>query len=142
MEAAIEDEMLMGLFSKLLGLSGQKESLIRRLLRNRISQDPSAASYGQSPDFADKMPTLMLMGTPEATIVTCVETWAKLKQSGQVEAAIANRIASLRHGPSHRASVEAVIRDRVQAEHGHSGFLPAEHVDWCIREAKITYGIG
>ena len=70
----------MGLFSKLMGVSGQKESLIRRLLRQRVSQDPTALAYGQGPKFADKMPTLMLMGTPEATIVTCVETWAKLKQ--------------------------------------------------------------
>ena len=132
----------MGLFSKLMGVSGQKESLVRRLLRQRVSQDPSAAAYGQGPEFADKMPTLMLMGTPEATIVTCVETWAKLKQSGQGEAAIASRIASFRGGSSQGGSVEAVIRSRVQAEHGHSGFLPAEHVDWCIREAKVTYGIG
>jgi len=133
----------MGLFSKLLmGVSAQKESLIRRLLWQRVSQDPAAAAHGQGPEFVDNMPTLILMGTPEATIVTCVETWAKLKQSGQSEATIASRIASFRGGSSQGGSVEAVIRNRVQAEHGHSGFLPAEHVDWCIRQAKTTYGTG
>ena len=132
----------MGLFSELMGVSSQKESLIRRLLRQRVSQDPSAAAYGQGPEFADKMPTLMLMETPEATIVTCVEMWAKLRQSGQSDTAIASRNASFRGGSSHGSSVEIVIRNRVQAEHGHSGFLPAEHIDWCIREAKVNYGIG
>ena len=131
----------MGLFSKLMGVSSQKESLIRCLLRQRVSQDPSAAAYGQGPEFADKMPTLMLMGTPEATIVTCVESWAQLKGQGLSEPAIAQKIAAFRGGSSFGGGVVDVIRDRVLGEHGHSGFLPADHVDWCINEARGVYGV-
>lgn len=130
----------MGFFSKLLGVSGQKEALIRRLLKRRIANDPAAAAHGQTPDFADSMPTLMMMGMAEATIATCVESWAQLRAQGMSDADAARKIASLRGGAS-GSTVEEVIRSRVQSEHGHSGYLPASHVDWCIQEAKAAYGI-
>ncbi len=131
----------MGIFSKLMGMSDQKVNLIRTLLRQRIALDPTAKAMGQTPALADEMPMMMLMGLPEATIVTCVESWAQLRQQRVADAEIAKRIASLRGGAPGANTVEDVIRDRVQAEHGQSGFLPSEHVEACIREAKRAYGI-
>jgi hypothetical protein len=130
-----------GLFSKLFGMADGKVNLIRALLRQRIAIDPTAKRLGQTPAFADEMPTMMLMGLPEATIVTCVESWAQMRGQRVPDAEIARRIASFRGGAPGATTVEDVIRYRVQAEHGQSGFLPAEHVEWCIREARTAYGI-
>jgi hypothetical protein len=130
-----------GFLSKLLGVSEQKEALIRRLLKRRIANDPAAAAHGQTADFADTMPTLIIVGMAEATIVTCVESWGQLRGQGMSDADIARKIASFRGGAS-GTTVEAVIRSRVQSEHGHSGYLPPDHIDWCIKEAKAAYGIG
>jgi hypothetical protein len=131
----------MGLFTRLMGVSAEKERLIRRLLKARVARDPSARAMGQGPEFADSVNSLMLMGLPEATIVTCVESWAQLKGQGLSEAAIAQKIASFRGADSMGAGVEAVIRSRMLAKHGHGGFLPADHVDWCIKEARGAYGV-
>lgn len=104
----------MGFFSKLLGVTGQKVTLIRRLLRERIRQDPTAAVYGQGPQLAVEMPALMMMGTPEATIVTCVETCANLSRAGQNELTTANRIASFRGGSAGSGSVSLGVSARIR----------------------------
>lgn len=114
---------------------------MRRLLKARIERDPSARAMGQGPEVADKLNTLMLMGMPEATIVTCVETWAQLRKQGHSDSMIASKIASFRGGDSSGGNVEGVIRERIQAEHGHGTFLPVDHVDWCIEQARIEYGV-
>jgi hypothetical protein len=90
----------MGLFTRLMGVWAEKERLIRRLLKARVACDPSARAMGRGPEFADSVNSLMLMRLPEATIVTCVESWTQLKGQGLSEAAIAQKIASFRGGDS------------------------------------------
>jgi hypothetical protein len=131
----------MGFFTRLMGVSAEKEQLMRRLLKARVARDPSARAMGQGPEFADSVNSLVLMGLPEATIVTCVESWAQLRGQGLSEPAIAQKIAAFRGGSSFGGGVVDVIRARVLGEHGHSGFLPADHVDWCIKEARAAYGV-
>jgi hypothetical protein len=131
----------MGLFTRLFGVSAPKEDLMRRLLKARVARDPSARAFGQGPEFADSVNSFVLMGMPEATIVTCVESWAQLRNQGLNESAIAEKIAAFRGGTSLGGGVEEVIRARVLGEHGHGGFLPADHVDWCIKEARAFYGV-
>lgn len=126
---------------KLVGGSGDKESLIRRLLKRRIAQDPNAHALGQTPAVADDLGTQQLMGLPEATIVTCVETWAVLSREGLSQDEIARRIAQHRGTRYPGDGVEALIRICVDAEHGNALYLPSAHVEWCIREARTAYGI-
>jgi len=121
-------------------MSDQKESLVRRLLKQRITNDPAAAAHGQDAESADSMPVFILMGMAETTIVTCVESWMQLRKQGISDADAAQKIASFRGGAS-GTTVEAVIRSRVQSEHGHSGYLPPDHIDWCIQEAKSVYDV-
>lgn len=129
----------MGLLSRLLGGSSDKERLIRRLLRARIEKDPSAKRFGQDAAFADSVPVGTLMGLPEATIVTCVETWARFKQQGLPEVEIARQVAAFRRKDSRGNDMEETIRIIVQEEHSQGGFLPADHIDYCIREARQSY---
>ncbi len=131
----------MSLFLRLMGVSAKKEQLIRRLLKDRVVRDPSAHAMGQGPEFADSVNSLVLMGLPEATIVTCVESWAQLKRQGFNETDIAQKIAAMRGGSSFGADVVEVIHALASGGHGHSGFLPADHVDWCIKEARAAYGV-
>lgn len=125
----------------MMGVSAKKENLIRRLLRERIEDDPSAAEFGQDASFAGKMPVTMLLGMPEATIVTCVESWAELKKQGIKNAEIAKRIAAFRRVPTDKKTVNAVIMQIVIAEHGHGGYLPVPHITYCIVEAQKVYGL-
>ncbi len=118
-----------------------KDDLIRRLLKRRIAEDPNARALGQTPDFADGIDTFQLMGLPEGTIVTCVETWATAAKQGVSEDDIARRIADYRGAPYASGGVEALIRTLVQGEHGNASYLPSTHVEWCIREARTAYGI-
>lgn len=126
---------------KAISGSGSKEDLVRRLLKRRIAEDPNAHALGQTPAFADRLDTFQLMGLPEATIVTCIETWATGSKQGLSEDEIARRIAEFRGAPYSGGGVRAVIRVLMQTEHGNSWYLPTEHVEWCIREARAAYGI-
>ena len=121
--------------------SGDKESLIRRLLKRRIAQDPNAHALGQTPAFADRIDTFQLMGMPEATIVTCVETWGALTRDGMTEDDIARWIAQYRGARYTGGGVQRLIRTLTQTEHGDAWYLPADHIEWCIREARAAYGI-
>lgn len=129
----------MGFFTKLFGMDG-KEQLIRSLLKKRISEDPSTAGYGQGPEYADKISFIQLMGHAEATIVTCVQNWKYARDQGSPDVYAASMIANHRNAPP-AGTVEEVIHTCVEQEHGHSGFLPSSHIDWCIEEAKKYYGI-
>lgn len=99
-----------------------------------LSNDPAAAAHGQTADFADSMRTLMMMGMAEATIVTCIESWGQLRGQGVSDADATKKIASFRGGAS-GTTVEAVIRSRVQSEHGHSGYLPPV---WVLPEKRLV----
>lgn len=131
----------MGLFARLLGLSAEKEHLIRRLLHSRLSSYSSVSGPGRAPDSAYSVNSLLLMGVPEATIVTCVESWAHLKAQGLCDNDIANQIASFRRTPFFGGGVEDVICRCVRSEHGARCHLTTEHLAWCIHEARAAYRV-
>lgn len=157
---------LMGWLRQLLhAVTGtvDKEALIRRLLKHRIDSDPNARALGQAQAIADGLDAFQLLALPEATIVTCVETWAVLARRGCGEDEVVRRIgefrglplsgdprvaafimggfdAALGHVPTPRG-VEALIRSLMSIEHSNSAKLTDAHVDWCIREARAAYRI-
>lgn len=131
----------MGFLNRLMGVSAKKENLMRRLLKERIKSDSSASSHGQGPEYADSVSTMMLIGLPEATIVTCVETWANFNRQGRSEQEAAAAIAQHRRVSSASGGVVEVIQRIMKSEHGHSGFMTPEHVDYCIRESRREFGV-
>ena len=56
-----------------------KTELIRSLLKARLSSDPMATLAGVTPDLVDEQAEQDVLGTPEGTIVTIVETYIQLQ---------------------------------------------------------------
>lgn len=59
-------------------VSSDKIELIRNLVRRRVQNDPIASMLGNINSLTESM----LIGLPEATIVTIVETYWKMKNQG------------------------------------------------------------
>lgn len=132
----------MGLLTRMLGGSNEKLGLIRRLLKERIRTDPNAKQFGQDESFADSIPDRQLLGLPEATIVTCVESWSSLRKRGLADGEVVLKIAAFRNqAGAYFSRVEDLIEACVKSEHGHSGHLTASHVKWCIKESKTFYRV-
>jgi hypothetical protein len=83
-----------GLSTRLGSANSDKIKIIKGLVRERVQNDPIASKLGD----IDGLSETMLMGLPEATIVTIVETWAILRKQGVGEEEILKRIEA------HRAS--------------------------------------
>lgn len=116
-----------------------KETLIRRLLKRRMKIDPTTAVLGP-PSVADTLPALVLLGTPEATIVTCVETWAQFLEEGASEAHAVVAICSHRGIPRTKTVPDA-IRHAVTTEHEMTSGAQRDHTEWCLEEAMKAYGV-
>jgi len=76
----------MGIFSWLFGSGSKKVELIRQLATKRISRSPIPL-----PQKPSSLPTIQLMGLPEATAITIAESYFGLTQRGvsELEALIA-----------------------------------------------------
>ena len=122
-------------------VSVDKIALVRRLLKKRVTDDPNAHALGQTSAIINELSEFQLMGSPEATIATCVESWAAMANQGQAEHEIAESIALLRSVPYSDGGVRAVINSCVRQEHASASFLPESHIDWCIAEARAAYGV-
>lgn len=137
----------MGFFARALGImSAEKEALIRRLILDGIRD----GYYADSPSAVARLGVVRLMGTPEATIVTCVESWAKLKAQGFDQDAIASKIATFRGvevGKDHDAigapsSVSLTIMNVVAKEIGFEAQLRfLRHLGHCEFEARVFYRV-
>jgi hypothetical protein len=66
----------MGIFSRLFRRGNLKENLIRGLVKRRVQNNRVADMLGD----VDSIPNQLLMGLPEATIVTIVETYWLMKK--------------------------------------------------------------
>lgn len=121
--------------------NAEKIELIKTLAKKRVQNDPIASMLGD----IDELSKTMLMGLPEATIVTIVETWAILKIQGVREEDILKRIEA------HRASfgdygdlpkpltLENYIKYRLDLEHRHGAHISEEFIDYAIEVAKQQF---
>lgn len=66
-------------------MDSNKTNLIKTLAKMRIRSDPMAANFGISEEDINYLNETMLMGLPEATIVTIVETYWKIKEDKNVD---------------------------------------------------------
>tara|TARA_R110001592_G_scaffold47479_2_gene150393 strand:+ start:437 stop:856 length:420 start_codon:yes stop_codon:yes gene_type:complete len=138
----------MGFLRKLFGGGDQpsKEELIRSLARRRISTDPLAKQMGYDESMVDSLGTMELLSTPEAAIVTIVETFALSRKSGAPDKAIFDHIEM------HRSQIgsgelptpltlESYILYRLEIEHSSGPPLSDDFVLWAIVTAKRSFGL-
>lgn len=95
---------------------------IKALLRERLEE---AGVFDQWRREFQEMNAFMVMATPEATIVTIVESYVRLKASGRGEGEIFRWIEQQRSpigsGPLPvPLTLQSYIRYRVDLEHGHT----------------------
>jgi len=88
--------MSMGLLGKMFGGRGTKLGLIKEMTKFRIQNDPGAKPLGVSTSAVDRMPEAQIMGLPEATIATIVETYTRLKKQGSQDGDIFDLIEAHR----------------------------------------------
>src|SRR5438552_317809 len=102
-----------------------KMDLIRTLLKARLRADQMAQLAGVTPDLVDQQSDEDVLGTPEATIVTIVESYISLKRLGIPESDILARIEK------HRSMIgagtlptpltlQSYVRYRVSLEYAHT----------------------
>ncbi len=72
----------MGFFTRLFGhrVEDGRITLIKELMKDRLTE--------YHPAIIDKTPNMMVLGTPEGTLVAIVETYSVLKQKGYDHVAI------------------------------------------------------
>ena len=124
-----------------------KLKLIRSFIKKRTIQDPMASAMGFSPDMVDELPLPMLMGMPEATLVTIVEAFATLKRTGLSDAKAFQQIESSR-ADSHAGDIpvgmtlEAYCGYRVSREHPEQdgqGEISDKHIFECVELSRTLY---
>ena len=137
----------MSTFDKLFGRRPTKFDLIRKLLKARLRSDPMAQLAGINPDAVDSQPDAVILGTPEGTITTIVETYIAMKRQGVPEEEILLRIEE------HRSEIGAgtvvfplplrsYIRYRVSLEHSASAPVSDDSLDHSIQEALKFFESG
>ena len=135
----------MGWLSALFGGGRTKESLIRTLVKKRVSSDPSAAVSGVTPDAIDALSAERLMGLPEATVVMISEAWSQGKGRGLPEGQIfqlieAHRSMAAKGDLPLSLTLESYIEYRVDLEHSDGMPVSVDHIEHCVREARKFFG--
>lgn len=140
-EARFKRSGIMRIFGKLFGKGMSKEKLIKSLVRKRIQDDPFAKVLGID---VDALSDLELMGLPEATIVTIVETYYMMKHQENLpdeeifEVIEAHR--SIMSGDTGTMPsplmLSSYIKYRLSLEHSHGVPISSKFVDEAIEEAK------
>ena len=126
-------------FSTPFSVNSDKIELIKNLVKKRVQNDPIASTLGD----IDSLSETMLMGLPEATIMTIVETYCMMKRQGNLpdeeifEAIEAHRSMLGDTGtiPS-PLTLSSYIKYRLGLEHSHGAPLRSKFVDKAIEEAK------
>ncbi|CAK8713381.1 hypothetical protein GCAAIG_02700 [Candidatus Electronema halotolerans] len=132
---------LFGLFKKKI----TKESLIRELVKKRLANDPNFAEmFDVSPAVIDSMPIVVIMGLPEATIFSIVESWARCLNENISPMRILQLIEAHRCNAAEgempfSLSLEVYIRYRVKLEHSEGASISDSHIDHCIYQARNFY---
>lgn len=136
----------MGLMSTIFGDRGRKDALLRLLIKRRIAADPGAAAMGFRAEMVDALGRLDLLGTPEATIATIVESFATLIESGVTPSEAIGRIEWHRSplgmlGEGRTNDLEVYVGLRVALEHGGTPGLTGAIVKQHVAAARQHYGI-
>lgn len=130
-----------GLSTPLGPVNLNKIELIKNLAKMRVQNDPIASMLGN----IDSLSETMLMGLPEATIVTIVETYWQLRNQElsdkEILEAIENHRASFGDAgtlPS-QLTLSNYIKYRVRLEHSHGAPISDNFIDEAIQEATETF---
>ena len=134
----------MSFVSKFFGPKRTKFDLIRDLIKTRLREDPNAAAMGAPPEMVDQQPDEVLIGTPEATVVTILETYHSLRDKGASMAEALITIEQHRNqfisGRLPRiASLSDYIIYRVQLEHADGPKLPRGAISRAMIEGTKFY---
>ena len=135
----------MGLFDRLFARKSSKIGLIRNLLKARLQNDAMARTTGVTPALVDQQSDEDMLGTPEATIVTIVESYIQLRQLGFPDSEILTRIENHRSMigsgtvPS-PLTLRNYIRYRVSLEYAHTAPVSDASLDSSIRAARDYFG--
>ena len=134
----------MSFVSKFFGPKRTKFDLIRDLIKTRLREDPIARAMGATPEMVDQQPDEVLIGTPEGTVVTILETYHSLRDRGAsfAEALIAierhrNQFISGRMPIT--TSLSTYIIYRVQLEHADGPKRPTGAISRAIIEGTKFY---
>jgi hypothetical protein len=128
----------MGFLKRIFGKGSKdddpKISLIKSLIKNRLPFHENEI---------DSTPPAMLMGTPEATLVTIVETYWHFKIQGHNDETIFDAIESHRakfepapSGVSHPVSLNNYVKYRLRLEHEPTVEMTDDLVETCIQESN------
>ncbi len=118
-----------------------KTDLIRSLVKARLRDDPMAKIAGVSPDTVDQQSDEDVLGAPEASIVTIVESYIQLSRLGFPEPEILRRIEKHRSMIGSDAipsplTLRSYIRYRVSLEYAQSAPVTDASVDYSILAAR------
>lgn len=130
-----------GLGTPFNGVSANKIELIRNLVKKRVQNDPIASMLGD----IDSLSETMLMGLPEATIVTIVETYWQSKNQGLSDKEILETIERHRASfgnsgtlPS-QLTLSNYIKYRVGLEHSHGAPISDDFIEEAIKQATNAF---
>lgn len=117
---------------------------IRAFAKKRVIQDPIAIDQGFSPAMIEQLADETLIGLPEGTLVTIVETFATLKSQGISDKEALERIESHRSMIGAAAmpdplSLESYISYRLSLEYADSGPISDQHISECLLMARTLY---
>jgi len=122
-----------------------KIKLIKNLAKKRFLNDPIAQVLSVV-EYIDSLPDTQLMGLPEATIVTIVETYWQSRNQGlsdkEIFEAIENHRAIIGAGtiPS-PLTLSTYIKYRVGLEHSGGAPISEIFIDEAIKEATAYYEV-
>jgi len=137
---------MIGPFGKLLGAGRTRARLIRTLVQKRARHDPLASSLGD----VERIPAAVLMGLPEATIVTIVEAYWRMKvqdpylSDKKIFEAIElqrSRFIDRTAMPS-PLTLSSYVKYRVGLEHAYATSMMNAFVDQALEEADRVFNPG
>ncbi|MGI9250061.1 MAG: hypothetical protein ACR2PR_02535 [Pseudohongiellaceae bacterium] len=135
----------MGLFRELFGSGVDKKALIKELTKSRVRDDFMAAAMGFDESMVDSLSGIQIMGLPESTIVTIVQTWATLRKRGVSDEEIIMRIE--RHRSRFKdggnlpspLTLSSYIKHRVNLEHAIGAPIEDSFIEEAVELSKQRY---
>lgn len=120
---SVYTDYLMRFFPTIFSPKKTKFDLIRELIKERFLEDPLATSMGSTLEIIDQQPNEILIGTPEGTVVTIIESYLALRDAGTPLAETILTIEQYRNKVITgemplSASLNTYIKYRVKLEHG------------------------
>lgn len=134
----------MGILSSFLS-TGSKVTLAREWAKERARRDLGQVAEEFVP-LVDALPTFRVMGLPEYSIITIVETYAELSKKKVLPGEILARIEAHRSSTTgrvrlpERAELEVYVFDRMNIEH-RDAQLDREWTDLLVDRCRARFGL-